>query len=407
MDLKEVLSDVGKILKAMSASSIKKFSVEEGVEHRTEEPMPEPEMLREPLKVAVMEVVDDVESGTGLLDSATSHPMRPAKGDEYRHGEPVRVTLAGEDVRVLRQNRQGTILVQEEETQIQPLVPLGAVIENLGYTLHWSPRNLRLTHPTKKSVKVKIKNHCPEVAACDALNLIEELEMSQMVALNTHVESLRARLEVMKKEEKRDWTELLKEFARTGSRATLLKALLLCPFTKDLPADVHNLMLQGFDLQGREKYLKSLPLTRRKRRALMRSSSWVVSLISGGTSDKNDPFEAIPLSGKVVLEVDLEKSKLWDLHREGGVYALLLWAAATGRVSDMIAVPPCATWPTSLAPRRGPESYPKRSMINPYGVEGLTSMQKQEVDKDTAWVAKSMSLWAMAQMCTPGEVGFA
>ena len=61
------------------------------------------------------------------------------------------------------------------------------------------------------------------------LHLIEELEMSQMVALNTHVESLRARLEVMKKEEKRDWTELLQEFARTGSRATLLKTLCSAP----------------------------------------------------------------------------------------------------------------------------------------------------------------------------------
>ena len=128
--------------------------------------------------------------------------MRPAKEDEYQRGEPVQVTLAGEDVRVLRQNQQGTILVQEENAQVQPIVPLGAVIENLGYTLHWSPRNLRLTHPTRKSIKVRIRNHCPEVAACDALELIQELEMSQINALNTHVDSLRARLEVMKKEEK-------------------------------------------------------------------------------------------------------------------------------------------------------------------------------------------------------------
>ena len=169
------------------------------------------------------------------MDSGASHPMRPAKEDEYQRGEPVQVTLAGEDVRVLRQNQQGTILVQEENAQVQPIVPLGAVIENLGYTLLWSPRNLRLTHPTRKSIKVRIRNHCPEVAACDALELMQELEMSQTNALNTHVDSLRARLEVMKKEEKRDWTELLKEFARTGSRATLLRTLLLWPLHQGPP----------------------------------------------------------------------------------------------------------------------------------------------------------------------------
>ncbi|CAE7230836.1 RE1 [Symbiodinium sp. CCMP2592] len=238
----EVLSDVGKILKAMHASSIKKFAVNGKEETQSVEPQPEPEVPPDQPKVAALEVSED-EGGTGLLDSGASHPMRPAKGEEYQRGEPVRVTLAGEDVRVLRQNPQGTILVQEEETQVQPIVPLGAVIENLGYTLHWSPRNLRLTHPSRRSVKVKIKNHCPEVAACDALNLIQELEMSQVRDLNTHVESLRARLEVMKKEEKRDWTELMREFSRTGSRATLLRTLLLCPFTKDLPADVQSLLI--------------------------------------------------------------------------------------------------------------------------------------------------------------------
>eukprot|EP00439_Symbiodinium_sp_Y106_P017689 s4409_g2.t1 len=138
----------------------------------------------------------------------------------------------------------------------------------------------------------------------------------------------------------------------------------------------------------------------------MRSRSWVVCLSSGWANDKGDPFEAIPLSGKVILEVDIEKSKLWDIHRDGGVYALLLLAAATGRISDVISVPLCDTWPTSMAPRRGPSSYPKRSMLKPYGVEGLTSLQKQEVDKETATVAKSMLLWTMVQMCTNGQVGF-
>ena len=294
VDLQEVLSDVGKIPKAMSASSIKKFTLDGGEQPSSPmgmEPMAVlPDGAEETPKMAAMELKEYEEASTGLLDSGASHPMRPASPREYLEGDPVRVTLAGEDVRVLRQNGQGTILVQEEDTSIQPIVPLGAVIENLGYTLHWSPRNLRLTHPSKKSIKAKIKNHCPEVAACDALHLIEELEMSHVNVLNTHVESLRARLEVMQKEEKRDWAELMKEFSQAGSRATLLRVLLLCPFTKGLPPDVHNLMLQGFDLQGGEKYLKALPITRRKRRALLRSRSWVINLNSNGASDKKDPF---------------------------------------------------------------------------------------------------------------------
>ena len=116
----------------------------------------------------------------GLLDSGASHPMRSATSVEYSGGSPVSVTLAGEGVRVLRQNDQGTILVEKEQGQVQPIVPLGALIQDLGYTLHWGPSFLKLTHPTKGPVKVRINNNCPEVAACDALAMIRELEMSQV-----------------------------------------------------------------------------------------------------------------------------------------------------------------------------------------------------------------------------------
>ena len=228
VDLKEVLADVGKMLKAMTATNLKAMRVKEGNDHVLEDFS---------VKRASEETFGETEN-TGLLDSGASHPMRPAEHDEYARGQPVRVTLAGEDVRILRQNDPGTILVQESNPSIQPIVPLGAVIENLGYTLHWSPKSLRLVHPSKKAIQVKIKNHCPEVAAVDALNLIQELEMKNVQELNVQVESLQARLEVIKKEETREWWELLKEYTKTGERPVLLKAILTSPITKNLPTDV-------------------------------------------------------------------------------------------------------------------------------------------------------------------------
>ena len=111
-DLRDVLADVGKVLKAMSATTIKKISVSEAVDASE----PEPEAVQEaaeedPLpKLAAAEARPEHDQA-GLLDSGASHPMRPASEQEYKNGEPVRVTLAGEDIRVLKQNAQGTILV--------------------------------------------------------------------------------------------------------------------------------------------------------------------------------------------------------------------------------------------------------------------------------------------------------
>ena len=286
-DLRDVLADVGKMLKAMSATTMKKFAVEDDVRQSKTDAA-----NGEPMKVATIEAACEGEEATGLLDSGASHSMRPAQSEEYECGQPVHVTLDGEDVRVLRQNPQGTILVPEDKTMIQPIVPLGAVIEELGYTLHWSPKVLRLTHPGKKPIKVKIKNRCPEVAACDALDLIRELELNQVKTLTSHVDNLRARLEMIKKDEERSWIELLKEFAKTGSKPLLLKAVLAAPFTRDLPSDVQSMLVEGFDPHQGESYVKALPLPRRKRRALLASRSWVVSLFSG--KEDYDPFDAIP-----------------------------------------------------------------------------------------------------------------
>ncbi|CAE7793694.1 unnamed protein product, partial [Symbiodinium microadriaticum] len=166
VDLKEVLADVGKMLKAMTATNLKAIRVQERCDQVLEDSV---------MKRAAEETFGETE-GTGLLDSGASHPMRPADREEYAQGQPVRVTLAGEDVRVLRQNDRGTILVQE-------------------------------------------------------------LEMKNVRELNVQVESLKARLEVIKKEETREWWELLREYARTGERPVLLKAILTSPITKDLPAD--------------------------------------------------------------------------------------------------------------------------------------------------------------------------
>ena len=108
---------------------------------------------------------------------------------------------------------------------------------------------VRLFHPQRGQVK-------------EAHRLIKELEMVQMRTLNGQVASLSARLEVLQKEEKRSWNELLKDFLETGDRGLLHRVILLSPFTKDLPADVQAMMVAGFNLNGGEEYLKKLPLTR-------------------------------------------------------------------------------------------------------------------------------------------------
>ncbi|CAE7349608.1 unnamed protein product [Symbiodinium sp. KB8] len=123
-DIKEMLSDVGKMLKQMTAANAKKIAVvEQGFEQKLEE-------IEAAMKLSMVEAEDDAMDG--LLDSGATHAMRVAEGNEYETGSSVKVTLAGEDVREMRQNLQGTVLIENDGRQaVQPIVALGAVIEDL------------------------------------------------------------------------------------------------------------------------------------------------------------------------------------------------------------------------------------------------------------------------------------
>ncbi|CAE7214179.1 RE1 [Symbiodinium sp. CCMP2456] len=398
-DIKEMLADVGKMLKQMTAANIKKATiVEAGFEQKLEE-------VQAAMRTSTTERGE--EGQDGLLDSGASHAMRLAQGNEYENGSAVKVTLAGEDVREMKQNIHGTVLIENDgRNAVQPIVPLGAVIEELDCSLQWQKGSFQLRHPLRGLLKVKMVNNCPEIKAKDALSLIRELESKHLATLNHQVESLKARLEVLKKEETRTWDDILREYVKKGTQSLLLRAVLVCPFTKDLPEDVQAMVVEGFDVDQGMSYLKQLPLTRRRRKLLMTSNQWVVVLNQAAAENHDDPLSVVQKDGKVILEVDCGTSRLWDIHRKGIVYQLLLWAAARGKVTDILGSPPHSTWPTSMTPDRGPQSYPTRTTAFPYGHDALPPLKQQRLDCETAAAVKQMLLWMVATLSGKGNVGF-
>ena len=192
-----------------------------------------------------------------------------------------------------------------------------------------------------------MKGKCPEVTIADALRLIRELEV-QLSQLTEQVDDLSARLQMIEGVERQTWDENLREFMRTGHKDLLWKVLMAAPYTKDLPEEVKELMAEGFNLEGGKEYLKGLPLSRRDRRRLLTSASWVVHLYAGAESENDDPFKVLNKNGKVLLEIDVMNSRLWNMNLVGGAYRMLLWAAASGRVEDVLGGPPCRTFSALL-----------------------------------------------------------
>ena len=342
---------------------------------------------------------DPIEGETGLVDSGATHALREGTQEEMRVAKHVPVTLAGDEKSRLCQSQLGTILMPHPT---QPLVPMGALVEVLGCSVKWTPKVLKITHPKHGNLKVSLRNRCPEIAALDALNLIQELEAKQLEQFNSQVREMELRLEAMQAEEEKDWIQHIHDVRKDGSAVSMWKALMKCPFTKDLPSEVLELMIEGFDPNQGWKYLKDLPLTRKQRKRLMNSHDWVVHLYAG-ERDNTPYFKQATKDGQVFLEIDITRSKAWDLNQRASVYRALIWAACGGRISSLIGGPPCRTWSILRSRPKVGFPGPERDAQHLYGLDELDPKERLKVNQDTALVAKHLWIWTLAA-CSRSEM---
>ena len=342
---------------------------------------------------------DPIEGETGLVDSGATHALREGTQEEMRAAKHVPVTLAGDEKSTLCQSQLGTILMPHPT---QPLVPMGALVEVLGCSVKWTPKVLKITHPKHGNLKVSLRNRCPEIAALDALNLIQELEAKQLEQFNSQVREMELRLEAMQAEEEKDWIQHIHDVRKDGSAVSMWKALMKCPFTKDLPSEVLELMIEGFDPNQGWKYLKDLPLTRKQRKRLMNSHDWIVHLYAG-ERDNTPYFKQATKDGQVFLEIDITRSKSWDLNQRASVYRALIWAACGGRISSLMGGPPCRTWSILRSRPKVGFPGPERDAQHLYGLDELDPKERLKVNQDTALVAKHLWIWTLAA-CSRSEM---
>ena len=309
-------------------------------------------MLKEMRQLKVLTVEDvniqarslgvDPETGkTGLLDSGASHAYRAGTQEEIQAADRVRVQLANGDYVTLAQNKAGTLLATTSTTEdsAAPIVPLGSLVQDLNCELAWSKkRGLEITHPVHGTIRPRVIGKCPLIGETQALQLIKELEDKRVEDLQRTTAAMQRALWLW--DQDADWSKHLHAFLKSGERAQQLKAIDAedSPFTT-LSSFTKGAMAEDLVLNNRAgwKYLQALPVSRRRRKLLM-ASEWVVNLFAG-PSDGTVEMKVLE-DGCVLVEVDILRSRAFDLRRPMGAYRAIMWAAATGRVKGVMASPP-------------------------------------------------------------------
>ena len=110
-----------------------------------------------------------------LADSGATNVLRgPRSNEEWDKAEPVQVKLAANAETILRQTPVGSLLhpTSSENPEPPPIVPLGRIIERLGYVLTWDKDSCILRAPNGTVHKLKVREGCPYLSHSDAGRLI-------------------------------------------------------------------------------------------------------------------------------------------------------------------------------------------------------------------------------------------
>ena len=299
--------------------------------------------LRE-LTTEVERIETEDERRAALLDSGASHSFRAVLNpEEEQQALPVRVELAGGQFITLKQNRGGTLLAARDDpnaSQAPAILPLGAMVQKLGCELQWTRHGgLRVYHPQFGELKTFVKGNHPMLGELQALEIISQLEDLKLRELEGN--TLETAVRLMDKEESAFWEHSVAKYVQTGERAHALEALMFgsSPLGT-LPLDQPALMAPTVNLDNKSgwKYLKALPIKRSTRRAMM-EKRWSVRCFAS----ENDADMTILNSNDVVfVDINVSRSKLFNLKGDSIAYRALMWAALRGQLEGM-----CGAVPTN------------------------------------------------------------
>ncbi|CAE7630141.1 unnamed protein product [Symbiodinium sp. CCMP2592] len=341
---------------------------------------------------------DDELSMFALVDSGATHALRRANTqEEWNDAEPVTVNLAGGESVGLRMNTAGTILVPVSSLtsagSTTPIVPLGALVSQLGYTMIWGKSKCRLEGRNGEQITLRVREGCPEVTEHEALKLISQLEDARLQELRNNTTDTRTRVKAAALAMEKTWFDHLLTYVDSGLASEAMKAVEGAPFLQEVPRPCKAGLCDAFPEANGWQALKGLEhLNRRTRKKLWSSNQWVVHLFSG-KKEKRDLYH-LEGHGYAVLELDIERGRSQDLLRSS-TWRALEYGARKGKIAAIVGGPPQGTFMISRHIVGGPA--PVRSNDYPFGNwDGQSDSDVWEVNRETQLLTRMIYLHALS-----------
>eukprot|EP00435_Cladocopium_sp_Y103_P020138 s2720_g4.t3 len=368
-DMKTLLEEAGKMLKGMTNGGSPRGSEDSG-EAKIRSLQRQLDELKGQGAVRVLRLsrIQATEGGLGLLDSGATHALRPQRpGEDLGRYLEVKITLAGGQETKMRMSPGGILVAPDAKTE--PILPLGALISELGCSIQWTGECLTIQHPQQGRIPARLHGGCPMVDKATALRLIAELEK---VGEKKKMRSMQGDEEALM-----SWMRRVVD---------------------DHPA------FQGVPQHLKDKLVVSPQSSaiagNRKLRKLWRREGGVILFLYSGKSEGFHMKRAAKDLGfdvRKLIEVDIQNGSQWDMV-SGELYAELVLMACEGQIGAVVASPNCRTRsrlrhvevPSLPAPARawgGGE----------WGKESLNSTEAAKCYEDDVMMLRSIMLYIIAE----------
>ncbi|CAE7422884.1 unnamed protein product [Symbiodinium sp. CCMP2592] len=333
-----------------------------------------------------------------LVDSGATHALRRASSqEEWEESDPVTVNLAGGESISLRMNAAGTILVpinsMTAASSTLPIVPLGALVSQLGYTMTWGKTKCKLEGKNGEVIVLRVRDGCPEVTEQEALKLISQLEDARLEELRENTKDTRTKVKAAALAMERTWFDYLLSYIDGGLSSQALKAVESAPFLQEVPRECKAGLVDAVPEANGWQALKGLEhLNRKTRKRLWASDKWLVHLYAG-KADRRE-FRHLEGHGYTILELDIERGITHDVLR-ASTWRALEWGARMGKIGAIVGGPPQSTFMISRHVVGGPE--PVRSNEFLFGNwPGQSDSDLFKVNRETQLITRMIYLHALA-----------
>ena len=294
-----------------------------------------------------------------LIDGGATHCLRTCvDGKEWSKAGEIRVMLAEGETTMRQVAETKTLLTKEPAQAIIPM----ALVTAVGYQVHWTHGQCRITHPGRQDLPVKLEDGCPTIPMDVGMQLFQEVEAHQ-----------RQRHQVR--------AILAGEDRGQSARHQQLQEL------RGLFPGVPLHLLQRVPGAGTWDASK-LPFNRRRRRQLESAKHLVIYAFSGPNEAEWKKYETDRV--KVLCLDSLVGVNLLD----DNVAAWLEHLLQSRDVDLWLSSPPCKTVSVCRQHDGGPPPLRNDDPIERFGLRDLSPHHRAVADDDTTlWLRNLYWMW--------------